>query len=379
MKRLLILLFFVQACAFANGNKDKNEIDPYVIEQEELINQALLKLRSAEDDNMRMMANAELLDALEPVLKHPDAMHYSFGKFETMSTIVSPDGAFRIFNWNVENDNRVHSHYCFLIRPKRSGKENQVIELTEDKITISRKPEQMLTARNWYGAIYYNIVPVKRGRQTYYTVFGYDGNDRSTNMKILDVFYFKGKTLRMGHPMFQESPGSPNYLKRVFFEYSEKASITVNMNESYAAIVFDHLVPELPNLKGMYDFYIPDMSYDAYVWGKDVWLYKEDIVVGNDPNKKIAYYNPDPKNDRDISKEVADVWTDPVDGGTPIAGGVNAVAPLDVVEEDNKSKPKGIKSKQKKKKFRLFGWYKKPHSAIGDSGAEKKAKKKKKK
>jgi hypothetical protein len=355
------------------------EIDPFLIEQEEVINEALLKLRASRDDNERLMANEELITEVEAVLAHPASMDYPFDKFQTMSTIRSPDGAFRLFNWNVEDDNMMHKHYCYLIRPKRGNKENQVIQLFEDKITIPKKPEGMLSSRNWYGAIYYNIVPIKKGNKTYYTVFGYNGNDRSTNMKILDVFYFKGKTLRMGYPLFQESVNSPTYLRRVFFEYSEKASITMNINPSYDAIVFDHLVPETPNLSGMYDFYIPDMSYDGYKWGAHAWIYQEDLIVGNNPNKKIKYFDPDNKGDRDKGKEVANKWVDPVDGGAPVnSGGVDAIAPLDKVEETKDKKNKNGKSNTKEKKFRLFGWYKKPHSAIGDSKAEKRTKKEKK-
>ncbi|MCG8576045.1 MAG: hypothetical protein MI810_14240 [Flavobacteriales bacterium] len=359
--------------------KEKEAVDTFFVHQEGILEDALMRLRSAENDNQRLIANEDLITALKETMKHPGIMDYPFEKLTTMSTIKSPDNSFRIFNWNVEDENLVHKHYGYIVKPSRSGRKNTVIELKEDKITITRKPEGMLTSQHWYGALYYRIIPIKKENKTYYTVCGFNGNDQNTNMKILDVFYFKGKSVRIGYPLFQESKNSTTYLNRVFFEYSEKASISVNMNEKYGAIIFDHLIPETPNLEGMYDFYIPDMSYDGYEWNSSRWIYKEDVIVGNDPNRTIRYYNPDPKNENDVAVEVSDSWIDPVDSGGPINnGGVDAVAPLETLDAKEGKKPTK-QGKTKRKRFRLFGKYDKPHSAIGDTSVEKRKKKNQKK
>jgi hypothetical protein len=221
-----------------------------------------------------------------------------------------------------------------------------------------------LTPDHWYGALYYNIVPVEKGNKTLYTMIGYNGGGRSTNKKILDVFYFKGKKLRMGYPIFQESQGSKRLKRRVFFEYSEKVTIGVNMNEQLNAIVFDHLIPETPNLEGMYDFYVPDMTYDGYRWEGAIWVYKEDLIAVNKENKRTRVYNPDSENEGEPEYiEVKDRWEDPVDGN-PNGGGTNAVAP---VEEDDSSDSKKKKKarKKNKKRFKLFQRKKnKPRSAV---------------
>ena len=46
--------------------------------------------------------------------------------------------------------------------------------------------------------------------------------------------------------------------------------------------MFDHLIPETPDLKGIYSFYIPDFSYDSYIWKKDGWHLMEDVIGIND-------------------------------------------------------------------------------------------------
>lgn len=355
MKTLFLLLIFVPILASAK----ENAVDTLSIKMEAEINEILTKLRNADTDDIRFMHNLDLKDKLKKFLVHPGAMTYPFDLWTTMSTIKSPDGEFRIFNWNVENDFGVHAHYCYLIKP--NGRENQVIELKEDKITLPPRPEQTLTAEHWYGALYYNIIPIKKGNKTFYTVLGYSGNDRSTNRKLLDVFYFKGKSLRMGFPLFQEAPGSTRLLRRVFFEYSEKAIISVKMNDNLGAIVFDHLVPETPLLVGMYDFYIPDMTYDGYQWENGVWLYREDIIAYNELNKKVKYYGPsDDSLDLEFHEQ-NDVWINPVDPNAPNGGGTNAIAPIENVKDKN---PKG-RTKKDGTPRRGYGIFKKgPRSAV---------------
>lgn len=379
IKSLSILISFAATVSFADGIED--HVDEYLVSKENSLQAALLDLRAAKTDEDLQEANQKFIEELEEVLEYPGVMDYEFSKLESMSTIKSPDGEFRIFNWNIENSNLVHSHYCYVVRPGKGGRKNQVIELKEDKITLPPRPEQVLGSNQWYGALYYNIIPVKKGSKTIYTMLGYNGNDRSTNRKILDAFYFKGKNLRMGYPIFQESEGSSVLKKRVFLEYSDKATVTLNMNHNLGAIVFDHLIPEQANLEGMYDYYIPDMTYDGYRWKNGMWSYVDDVVAYNDPNKKVKQYIPAKDGEgEDKVVEVKDEWIDPVDPNLPNPNGYDATAPIEKV--DDKKQPADVQTsepKKEKEKFKLFKWRSKTHSAIGDSKAEKKQNRRRKK
>ncbi|MBI3135026.1 MAG: hypothetical protein HYZ14_10180 [Bacteroidetes bacterium] len=356
MKVTGIIVFFFPLLAFGKGVEN----DTFLIRKEAEINVILTDLRKAETDMEREMINMDLQEELKNLLVYPGVMNYPFAAWTTMSTISAPDGAFRLFNWNVEDEFGMHSHFCFLVKPDNAN-ENTIIQLAEDRLTITPRPEQTLTADHWYGALYYNIVPVKKGNKTLYTIFGYNGNDNATNRKLLDVFYFKGKSLRMGYPLFQEGPGSAHLLRRVFFEYSEKAIISLRVNDNLGAIVFDHLVPETPQLEGIYDYYIPDMTYDGYKWENGIWVYVEDIIAYNDPNETVRQYIP--TDDGDVAyREVDDTWTNPVDPDAPAGSGTNAVAPIENVNDKDKNRKAGQSGKQHQFKFvhRLKG----PRSAV---------------
>jgi hypothetical protein len=42
-------------------------------------------------------------------------------------------------------------------------------------------------------------------------------------------------------------------------------------------IVFDHLIPTSPNLKDFPDWYVTDLSFDAFKWENNQWRYEKDF------------------------------------------------------------------------------------------------------
>lgn len=358
MRALLTIVILLQSLVYAKNI----EVDTFLVGKEQVVNDILVKLRATEDDGEKELYNLELQAELEKVLTHPGVFDYPFEMWTTMSTVASPDGAFRLFNWNIEDKSLRHSHFCYLVKPTRGTKPNKVYKFKEDKITLPPRPTNTLTPEKWYGALYYKIIPVPKGSKTYYTILGYSGEDRSTNQKLIDVFYFKGKSLRMGFPLFQEAKGSKRLIRRVFFQYSEKAVISVNLNEKIGGIVFDHLVPEQKNLEGMFDFYIPDMTYDCYKWIGGVWRYEEDVIAYNDPNKRIKQWRPTEEGDSSEYDVVKDFWINPVDPDSPVNTGVDATAPVEDIRDNKSKKESKKKTKERRRKFKRK---KKNRSAIG--------------
>ena len=143
----------------------KVEVDTFLVRKELEIANILTDLRNAQKDAEREMINLELIDALQEVLVYPGTMEYEFESWTSMSTLRSPDNEFRIFNWNIEDENLMHSHFCYLITPRWGSKENRVYEFKEDKITLPPRPTNVLTPNKWYGALYYKIIPVQQGNK----------------------------------------------------------------------------------------------------------------------------------------------------------------------------------------------------------------------
>ncbi len=122
----------------------------------------------------------------------------------------------------------------------------------------------------WYGALFYDL----RGFKSEIRIYGSARNDYgnpSVTRKIIDILSFRDD----GDPVFGrkifESGKELKY--REVLEYSSEAVITVKfLNDK--TIVFDHLVPISPQLKGQKEFYGPDFSYDSYNLDKGLWRYR---------------------------------------------------------------------------------------------------------
>ena len=339
MKILFYILLLIPTFSFAK----KIEIDTFLVRKENDLAILLDKLRKSKGDAELEFNNLNFDAELKEVLKAPGILDYPFEKLNTMSTIISPDGVFRVFNWNIEKENQTHFHFCYVVKKGR-GNKNQIIKFKEDKFTLGPRPDGMLTPNRWYGGLYYKIVPIQVGRKTMYTMFAYNGGTRSSNKKILDVFWFKGRSLRMGYPIFQDERNEEELHRRVFIEYSEKASVSVRYEANINKIVFDYLRPEAGNLKGMYEYYIPDMSYDAYFWENNFWNYQADIIVGNDKQKSRRKYYIDKDTGEEKFKIVSIDYVNPSADKKRFQG---------EIENDNlseKQKKKNIKAKLKAKR-----------------------------
>ncbi|MEN9441486.1 MAG: hypothetical protein RLZ33_1563 [Bacteroidota bacterium] len=312
--------------------------DSTFVNREKKLSVLLDSLRSANDDLQKEEKNAEFKTYLNETLQLEGAFSYPFSKLKTVGFIDSPDGQLRIINWNIELDDQTQKYYCFLMHLDEKKKNVELSELIDNSDPFNPRPTEILEANQWYGALYYKIIPVDKGSKTVYTVLGWDGNTGSSNIKLIDVLYFTGNTPKLGSPIFKNSEGT---FKRMFYEHSEKATMSLKYEEQYKRIIFDHLMPESPNLKGFYSFYVPDLSLDAFVLSGNKWIFKEDVIGINKENKEETdVYVLNSKTNTVEKKGVKNKWENPEDNGP--AGGIPHVA---VTPEDDLQNPEAQKEK----------------------------------
>ena len=61
--------------------------------------------------------------------------------------------------------------------------------------------------------------------------------------------------------------------------------MTLRYNNSLNAIVFDHLAPKEEYLESQFQFYGPDLSYDAFIFRRGKWNFEEEVDVQNPKSK----------------------------------------------------------------------------------------------
>lgn len=305
--------------------------------REVVLKELLNNLRAANNDQQKEEANSVFKAYLEETIKIKGAFEHPFTSLRTLGSIKSPDNTFRLFNWNVEQDDHSNKYYCYILRFDAKKKNWKIIELKDKSFMLPAQPDDILTEENWYGALYYKIIPIAKSNKTYYTILGWDGISTMSNCKLVDVLSFNGEHVKLGSPIFKMQDGIH---KRLFFEHSKKAFMSLNFDEERKRIIFDHLSPETANLEGFREFYVPDLSYDELKFYNNKWHLREDVVGINNPDKKsqkIAYSKQKKDGSYELTeKEVKVKWIDPSDANAPNGGNVH-VAQLPDNESETKS------------------------------------------
>jgi hypothetical protein len=351
MKQILIFFFTFSIL----GSSAQYVVD---FEERELqLKTYLDQLRTAKNDEQKEVFNALFKEYLHETIQQNGAFDYAFSKLKTLGTIKSPDNSFRLFNWNVELDDHSNKYYCYILRFDAKKKDWKTIELLDNSMMLPSQPDDILTENNWYGALYYKIIPIEKSKKTIYTVLGWDGNSMVSNVKLIDVLSFNGDHVKIGSPIFKMN-GEVH--KRLFFEHSKRAFMSLNYDQVRNRIIFDHLSPETPGLEGFREYYVPDLSYDELKYYNNKWHHKEDVVGVNNPNQQKTHRVAYSKTKKDgsvviVQKEEKSKWIDPSDVNSP-NGGNNHVAHLPSEDKNlknnslNKSNDKNSKANSSRAK-----------------------------
>jgi hypothetical protein len=238
-----------------------------------------------------MQLNEEFKNVLQEAISNKEIFNYPFDSLSKfMSTEISPDGSFRIFNWNIELSNQRQHYECWILM-----KNLTLLKLTDFKNEIPEIEYASLDANSWYGALYYSIIPKERKNKTVYTLLGWDGNNMFSNKKIIESMTISKKNkIQFGVPIFKYPSGKTK--KRVIFQYSKQSYMSLKHRQARKQdyLVFDHLMPPSPHLKEFADWYVTDLSFDAFQWNENQWDFKRDFDAKslkvfkrpfNDPNK----------------------------------------------------------------------------------------------
>ncbi len=284
---LIVLLLhfagFAQQAPADNHAKLKNYEDSLKILGSVVVNN--------ENDLERKNANYQFIRMFVNALKIPGSYQYKFDSVKTVSLIYAPDNQFRIFTWNVMNEDGSFRYYG-TIQLNTNGA-LKMFPLTDYSPFIKNPEDSTFTAQKWLGAQYYKII--KAGTENpYYVLLGWKGNTVKTTKKVIEVLSFKNNAPVFGLPIFDENSKTR---KRIVFEYSRQASMLLRFVPSRNLIVFDHLAPRDPKVKADFSFYGPDLTYDGYQLKNGRWNLVQNLDMRNIPEDRDANYV-DPKKQR---------------------------------------------------------------------------------
>jgi hypothetical protein len=243
-----------------------------------VMSKVMLNLSKSEAE--RLKANVNFKTLLKGFLQQEGAASALFDSVPALARLAPADKRFILYNWELPHSDGTFTYHAFVLH--RSLKDNayQLVELTDASALIKRPESMLLKPEQWFGAHYYKLVTVKRKGRYYYCLLGADWNDRLSKKKLIDVITFeKDGSFKFGAPIFNFN--NTTYY-RLIFEYSSKVSMSLNYDDKRKRIIFDHLSPIEEGLKGQYQFYAPDLSYDALVFKKGKWQHVEQVDARNE-------------------------------------------------------------------------------------------------
>ena len=188
--------------------------------------------------------------------------------------VISPDSKLKIISWNYKLQDNAFGYETIII--KNSNKKKPKVKAWSVSSKEAFKPTENKTynSKNWYGALYYNIIPWKGD----YILLGYSTYNNISKVKVIEVLNLEKKRPTLGQKVFKKENKT---FSRMVFEYSYMANMSLVYNSETKEFVFDHLSPEEPSMKGLFQYYGPDFSVDVLQENRKYWEYKSDVDVRN--------------------------------------------------------------------------------------------------
>ncbi len=237
---------------------------------------------NAELVESRMMACHDFIPKLVTALKTPNSFQYHFPRLENISILYPADSTFRIFSWQLKNNDGDYKYFGAI----QWNQVNLKLVSLADRSNSPESQNAVVGGDKWYGVVYYNILPFKDNENAKsYLLFGYDAYDVNDHRKVIDVLSFKDGQASFGKPVFIFDKGVSK--NRILYEYSADAGVRVNYDEKEQMIICDHLQEIQGLLPGQGKTKVPDGSYEGFKLEKGKWKYIPNVFdSGNSKNQR---------------------------------------------------------------------------------------------
>lgn len=226
--------------------------------------------------------NLLFLNQLRDAILAPNGFKLRLDSLPKVGTVLSDDKKLRLITWNTVDEWGQFTHFGFL--QTSSG---DVLDLSDASKGMPTPDLQSLSPHKWFGALYYQIVKIKNKGGNYYVLLGFDGNDNYSSRKVIEFLHFDIKLKKWIFGRRQFAPPFSDKT-RYILEYSNQVSVSLRYHANRKQIVFDHLTPMNPGVEGIYSFYVPDMSFDAFELKKGIWHLVQNVDIrGPKPSSKF--------------------------------------------------------------------------------------------
>lgn len=283
----------------------------YYVNIEDSLKKIKERVFFSKKESNRFEANKQFIALWNTVLKDEKSINYPFDSLKKdVSLVMAPDKKFRIITWNMLKEDQTHVFFGFIqvntvktlkkgLFKKETTSQYEVFPLLDKSATVKTPENYISDPSKWFGMLYVDCI---KSDNDFYTLLAWDGNNKLTVRKFIDIISFKSD----GTPIFGKDvfkfPGK--FAKRIMFEYASEVSMSLRYNAGRKQIIFSHLAPNTldPTLEGQFQYYGPDGSFDALSMKKGNWVYEPAIDIRKDKDKNDDAKKPVPNKQKPIYK-----------------------------------------------------------------------------
>ena len=297
-----MLLIVIMCCVFKSNAQHTYNVNntPQLNKYQDSLHLLSEETFAAKEDVSRFEKNAAFVKKFITALKINGSFTYGFDSLKRISILKASDNSFRIITWFIPLNDGTYRYYGTIQMATTNGI-LKLFPLNDATNTLS-DPNAITDNKNWFGARYYEIVPmVMNGRQPYFILLGWKGNNLKTSKKVIDVLSFEKNQPVFGKNIFETAKNTA-LKNRVIFEYSKQNAMTLIWDKKVNMIVFDHLAPYESKMAGNFEFYGSDLSFDAYkvTWGK--LSLSENVLLKNEATSNEDLYKSPKKASQVINR-----------------------------------------------------------------------------
>ena len=245
-------------------------------QREANVKQMFYSLEMLEDnDQITRVADTIMREMMEIVKDVEFNFGTEFKNLPNVGCVVSDDQNLCMYTWNVplRDANNTSQFYALCY----SKVYDVVYAFSQGNPRVPAE-KGTIAQTDWYGAMYYRIIPVKVKESTGYLLLGYAPIDNNRQYKVIDVMMCNKRGVKFGSNLFVKENGKK--FSRIVFEYGRSVQMSLEYDSKKKKILYDHLTQMSVDENGK-PIMGPDMSVDAFVLKGGLWVYMKDLNVKN--------------------------------------------------------------------------------------------------
>lgn len=263
----------------AFGQTTNNSFHAEMLLREDSMKTYAVDMINAHEATERFQADSMFTRMLVRALKVNHSFSYPFDSLQTVSRLYAPDSSFRIFTWQLVQDEASFRRHG-AIQMKTADGSLLLFPLIDKTQQVDNIQNTVTGNTNWIGAIYYKIIQTSYQQKKFYTLLGYDEHSFRSTKKRIEVLTFDNGKPVFGGPYFSfEQDTVPKPVQYRFeIEYKKDGNASIKYDEELGMIIYDHLISE-NNQPGKAYTYVPDGDYEGFKWEKGKWLHIDKVFT----------------------------------------------------------------------------------------------------